>query len=124
MDMNNPKPFPCQVPGCTASFNTEDHLAAHSRRHELTQLELPSKSTVFTDKTPTPTRTVDRLLKNCDAVGLFEDLRNVNPFEETFRQAVECSSPIVFNEECMQVLSELNLSGIEDLNTPNIFPLM
>lgn len=36
------------------------------------------------DQTPTPTR----FLKNCEEVGLFQDLQ-VNPFEETFRRAVE-----------------------------------
>lgn len=38
------------------------------------------------DQTPTPTR----FFKNCEEVGLFQDLQNVvNPFEETFRRAVE-----------------------------------
>lgn len=36
------------------------------------------------DQTPTPTR----FFKNCEEVGLFQDLQ-VNPFEETFRRAVE-----------------------------------
>lgn len=37
------------------------------------------------DQTPTPTR----FIRNCEEVGLFQDLQNVNPFEETFRKAVE-----------------------------------
>lgn len=37
------------------------------------------------DQTPTPTR----FIRNCEEVGLFQDLQNVNPFEETFRRAVE-----------------------------------
>ena len=37
------------------------------------------------DETPTPTR----FIRNCEAIGLFQDLQNVNPFEETFRQATE-----------------------------------
>jgi len=41
------------------------------------------------DQTPTPTR----FLKNCEEVGLFQDLQNVvNPFEETFRRAVEAGN--------------------------------
>jgi len=42
----------------------------------------------FVDETPTPTG----LLRNCEEVGLFQDLKNVNPFEETFRKAVEAAS--------------------------------
>lgn len=37
------------------------------------------------DQTPTPTR----FIRNCEEVGLFQDLQNENPFEETFRRAVE-----------------------------------
>lgn len=118
----SPKPFPCQVPGCVLSFTTEDHLAAHTRRHELNKLELPCKAALFADKTPTPTRTVDRLLKNCDAVGLFEDLQNVNPFEETFRKAVENKISInLSSEDSMKILAEV--ATAEDLNTPNYFPM-
>ena len=40
---------------------------------------------IFADQTPTPTR----FIRNCEEVGLFQDLQNVNPFEETFRKAVE-----------------------------------
>jgi len=39
------------------------------------------------DQTPTPTR----FIRNCEEVGLFQDLQNVNPFEETFRKAVEAA---------------------------------
>lgn len=41
------------------------------------------------DQTPTPTR----FIRSCEEVGLFQDLQNDNdndnPFEETFRRAVE-----------------------------------
>lgn len=41
------------------------------------------------DQTPTPTR----FIRNCEEVGLFQDLQNVvNPFEETFRRAVEAGN--------------------------------
>lgn len=124
MNLNSPKPFPCKVSGCKASFNTEDHLSTHSRRHELTQLELPLKAALFSDKTPTPTRTVDRLLKNCDAVGLFDDLQNVNPFDETFRKAVENNQPVNLCDSPMKALAEVTgTTGSGDLNTPNCFPV-
>lgn len=38
------------------------------------------------DQTPTPTT---RLIRNCEEFGLFDDLKHVNPFEETFRQAID-----------------------------------
>lgn len=41
-----------------------------------------------TDQTPTPTR----FIRNCEEVGLFQDLQNVNPFEETFKKAIEHSN--------------------------------
>ncbi|XP_063702940.1 uncharacterized protein LOC134832739 [Culicoides brevitarsis] len=90
------------------------------KRHSLTQLKLPNKGsgTEFSDKsstpkTPTPTRTVDRLLRNCDAIGLFEELKHVNPFDETFRKAVE-NKDVTF-------LSSAPLKGLtpeDELNTP------
>lgn len=101
---------------------TEDQLSTHSRRHELTQLNLPMKPVVFVDKTPTPTKTVDRLLKNCDAVGLFDDI-NVNPFDETFRQAVENNTLVDTSGSPMKLFDQFaNYEG-GDLNTPNHFPI-
>ena len=45
-------------------------------------------SILFTvDETPTPTR----FIRNCDEIGLFQELQH-NPFEETFRIAIESSS--------------------------------
>lgn len=39
------------------------------------------------DQTPTPTR----FIRNCEEVGLFQDLQNVtvNPFDEGFKRAME-----------------------------------
>lgn len=85
-------------------FTTLEHFQAHCRRHEMS-LNL-SKSTLsgasslstpaplskgslsagvigFPDETPTPTR----FIRNCEEVGLFQDLQNVNPFDEDFRKA-------------------------------------
>ncbi|CAD1478828.1 unnamed protein product, partial [Heterotrigona itama] len=63
------------------------------------------------DQTPTPTR----FIRNCEEVGLFQDLQNVNPFEETFRRAVESG-----NTGTLTVPE----AGITDdtLHTPHIFP--
>lgn len=47
--------------------------------------EMMNTSICVADQTPTPTR----FIRNCEEVGLFQDLQNVNPFEETFRRAVE-----------------------------------
>lgn len=64
--------------------------------------------TYAADQTPTPTR----LIKNCEEVGLFEDLQNVNPFEETFRRA------------CEQNVQHTPLSQQHEdsLHTPQVFP--
>lgn len=67
-----------------------------------------------TPKTQTPTRTVDRLLKKCDDIGLFEELKHVNPFDETFRQAFE-------NKDVTFLSSNAPLKGLtpeDELNTP------
>ncbi|NWU72560.1 CREB5 protein, partial [Pterocles burchelli] len=57
-------------------FPTEDHLMIHRHKHEMT-LKFPSIKTdnigrflSFSDQTPTPTR----FLKNCEEVGLFNDI--------------------------------------------------
>lgn len=44
------------------------------------------------DQTPTPTR----LLNNCEELRVFDDLQNINPFEEGFRRAVEDGPSINF----------------------------
>lgn len=71
-----------------------------------------------TDKTPTP---VHHLLRNCDEVGLFEDLKHVNPFDETFRQAIYSKDKHSIGSSTRQKSLELLVSNDEDtLHTPNI----
>lgn len=72
-----------------------------------------SKSAGFVaDQTPTPTR----FFKNCEEVGLFQDLQNVvNPFEETFRRAVEAGNTGTL------IVSEAGITD-DTLHTPHIFP--
>lgn len=84
---------------------------------------------MLADQTPTPTR----LIRNCDEVGLFDDLRHVNPFDETFRRAVEsdcgdqsesydsskCSKPKLTTQTTLEALT---LHNEETLHTPNVMP--
>ncbi|XP_073846424.1 activating transcription factor-2 [Musca autumnalis] len=76
-------------------------------------LNLSQKSSIFVaDQTPTPTR----LIKNCEEVGLFDDLRHVNPFDETFRRACE--------QNIQHTRSNHNFQADEEssLHTPQVFP--
>ncbi|XP_029172590.1 cyclic AMP-dependent transcription factor ATF-2 isoform X2 [Nylanderia fulva] len=105
------KLFACSTSGCNMSFTNEDQLTLHKKKHDMMlNLGNNSKSAGFVDQTPTPTR----FFKNCEEVGLFQDLQ-VNPFEETFRRAVEAG-----NTGTLTVPE----AGIVDdtLHTPHIFP--
>uniref|UniRef100_A0A182NEU2 C2H2-type domain-containing protein n=1 Tax=Anopheles dirus TaxID=7168 RepID=A0A182NEU2_9DIPT len=114
--------FQCEIDGCKQSFSTDVLRNVHSKKHDLNlSLELPLKGGLFADQTPTPTR----LIGKCEEVGLFEDLQKVNPFDETFRRAVESGassaeqSPLGSGPTapCCYRLAE----G-ETLHTPHIFP--
>lgn len=83
------------------------------------------------DQTPTPTR----LIRNCEEVGLFEDLQHVNPFDETFRRAVEsdCGNPSESYDslKCTKpklatqtTLEALTMHNEETLHTPNVLPYL
>ncbi|XP_020291425.1 cyclic AMP-dependent transcription factor ATF-2 isoform X2 [Pseudomyrmex gracilis] len=107
------KLFVCSTSSCNVSFANEDQLILHKKKHDMMlNLGNNSKSAGFVDQTPTPTR----FFKNCEEVGLFQDLQNVvNPFEETFRRAVEEGNTGTLN---------VPEAGITDdtLHTPHIFP--
>ncbi|XP_077862989.1 cyclic AMP-dependent transcription factor ATF-2-like [Saccoglossus kowalevskii] len=83
------KPFACTATGCTQRFTNEDHLTVHKQKHEMTLKFGPPKfgdgTLPVADQTPTPTR----FLRNCEEVGLFQELPNVNPFEHEFKKASE-----------------------------------
>ncbi|XP_067107845.1 cyclic AMP-dependent transcription factor ATF-2-like [Osmerus mordax] len=83
--MSDEKPFLCTAPGCGQRFTNEDHLAVHKHKHEMTLKFGPARndSVVVADQTPTPTR----FLKNCEEVGLFNEL--ASPFEHDFKKATE-----------------------------------
>ncbi|CAD7694243.1 unnamed protein product [Nyctereutes procyonoides] len=84
MNLEQERPFVCSAPGCSQRFPTEDHLMIHRHKHEMT-LKFPSikTDTMLSDQTPTPTR----FLKNCEEVGLFNELDC--SLEHEFRKAQE-----------------------------------
>ncbi|MGH0181624.1 UNVERIFIED_CONTAM: hypothetical protein FKN15_007197 [Acipenser sinensis] len=83
--MGDDRPFVCSAPGCGQRFTNEDHLAVHKHKHEMTLKFGPARtdSVIIADQTPTPTR----FLKNCEEVGLFNEL--ASSFEQEFRKATE-----------------------------------
>ncbi|XP_069472243.1 cyclic AMP-dependent transcription factor ATF-2 [Ambystoma mexicanum] len=80
--MSDDKPFLCTAPGCGQRFTNEDHLSVHKHKHEMTLKFGPARndSVIVADQTPTPTR----FLKNCEEVGLFNEL--ASPFENDFKK--------------------------------------
>ncbi|XP_048002120.1 uncharacterized protein LOC125238740 [Leguminivora glycinivorella] len=110
------KPFACVMQGCGMTFTNEDHLHVHTKKHDMVlQLGMEQKAAFVADQTPTPTR----FIRNCEEVGLFQDLQNVNPFDEGFKQAMEAKA------------GRLSLEGSDvdtlhtphTLHTPQMFPL-
>ncbi|XP_037096355.1 cyclic AMP-dependent transcription factor ATF-2 [Syngnathus acus] len=83
--MSDDKPFQCTAPGCGQRFTNEDHLAVHKHKHEMTLKFGPARtdSVIIADQTPTPTR----FLKNCEEVGLFNEL--TSPFDHDFKKGSE-----------------------------------
>lgn len=63
-------------------FVTEDKLALHKKKHEFNIDGIGGS--LFPDQTPTPTT----FLRDCENMGLFQDLGVKNPFDESFRKAV------------------------------------
>ncbi|KAF2896021.1 hypothetical protein ILUMI_10168, partial [Ignelater luminosus] len=93
------------------AFTNEDHLNVHKKKHDMAlHLGIDTQNNTVADQTPTPTR----FIRNCEEVGLFQDLQNVNPFDETFRKAAELvkSGSLHIPES----------SSDDTLHTPHIFP--
>ncbi|XP_030275169.1 cyclic AMP-dependent transcription factor ATF-7b isoform X6 [Sparus aurata] len=84
-EMGDDRPFVCTAPGCGQRFTNEDHLSVHKHKHEMTLKFGPARtdSVIIADQTPTPTR----FLKNCEEVGLFNEL--ATSFEQEFCKAHE-----------------------------------
>uniref|UniRef100_A0A673FZ39 Cyclic AMP-dependent transcription factor ATF-2-like n=1 Tax=Sinocyclocheilus rhinocerous TaxID=307959 RepID=A0A673FZ39_9TELE len=75
VNMSDDKPFLCTAPGCGQRFTIK------ADEHEL--LLFMALWATVADQTPTPTR----FLKNCEEVGLFNEL--TSPFEHDFKKATE-----------------------------------
>lgn len=106
------KPFACNIMECGMSFTNEDHLNVHRKKHDMIlQFDNEQKSAYVADQTPTPTR----FIRNCEEVGLFQELQNVNPFDEGFKKAMETRQGIL--------LDHTTQPNDDVLHTPqNIFP--
>uniref|UniRef100_A0A3Q3W3H1 Uncharacterized protein n=1 Tax=Mola mola TaxID=94237 RepID=A0A3Q3W3H1_MOLML len=83
--MGDDRPFVCSAPGCGQRFTNEDHLAVHKHKHEMTLKFGPARtdSVIIADQTPTPTR----FLKNCEEVGLFNELASSFEQEDDDKRA-------------------------------------
>ncbi|OWR42124.1 atf2 [Danaus plexippus plexippus] len=105
--MEPEKPFACTLPDCGMTFTNEDHLHVHTKKHDMVlQLGMEQKVAFVADQTPTPTR----FIRNCEEVGLFQDLQNVNPFDEGFKRAMETKHSL-----------SLETSAMDDvLHTPHL----
>ncbi|XP_017070308.1 cyclic AMP-dependent transcription factor ATF-2 [Drosophila eugracilis] len=94
---------------CYQNFRTQ---ANHDISLDLS-LGQKSENIFAVDQTPTPTR----LIKNCDEVGLFEDLQHVNPFDIGFQRAAEQ------NVSGTPSRPEAPPLDGESLHTPQVYPL-
>jgi len=93
-------------------FVNEDHLSIHKQQHVSLSINSSNGSktpTYIADETPTPTR----FIRNCEEVGLFQDLQHVNPFDEQFRRA----------SEVVPIPTCTNDNGDDVLHTPQVFPI-
>ncbi|KAK9503954.1 hypothetical protein O3M35_010404 [Rhynocoris fuscipes] len=106
--------FTCSSKDCNLRFSSEDTFKLHKKRHEMV-LSLSKSNIPASDQTPTPVR----FIRQCEEIGLFQDLQNVNPFEETFRKAAEAvKKGSIPKQQNVSILSRVS----DDLHTPHIFP--
>ncbi|KAI8039807.1 cyclic AMP-dependent transcription factor ATF-7 [Drosophila gunungcola] len=96
---------------CYQNFRPQ---AKHDISLELSLGQKSEENLFVADQTPTPTR----LIKNCDEVGLFEDLQHVNPFDIGFQRAAE-------QNVCGGTPSRPEAPPLdsESLHTPQVYPL-
>ncbi|TSP79515.1 Cyclic AMP-dependent transcription factor ATF-7 [Bagarius yarrelli] len=114
--MGDDKPFVCNAPGCGQRFTNEDHLAVHKHKHEMTLKFGPARtdSVIIADQTPTPTR----FLKNCEEVGLFNEL--AMPFEQEFRKAQEDDDKRAKNPVSIGIGWRASVARVELLQTEQL----
>lgn len=107
-----PKPFACGIEGCEMTFTNEDHMNLHRKKHDMVlNLGLANKNSEVADQTPTPTR----FIRTCEEFGLFQDLQNVNPFDEFFKKATEVT-------KSGGTLEVHEVNSEDTLHTPHILP--
>nr|XP_046239907.1 cyclic AMP-dependent transcription factor ATF-7b isoform X2 [Scatophagus argus] len=105
--MGDDRPFVCTAPGCGQRFTNEDHLSVHKHKHEMTLKFGPARtdSVIIADQTPTPTR----FLKNCEEVGLFNEL--ASSFEQEFCKAQEDEQKTKHPVAPLQTPSEVKIEN-------------
>ncbi|XP_062248141.1 cyclic AMP-dependent transcription factor ATF-7a isoform X1 [Platichthys flesus] len=120
--MGDDRPFVCSAPGCGQRFTNEDHLAVHKHKHEMTLKFGPPRtdSVIIADQTPTPTR----FLKNCEEVGLFNELANSFDQEEEEKRAKNALSAAnsVALDMTLQTSSEVKVKEEEPVEVDSSPP--
>ncbi|KAL7736605.1 hypothetical protein ACLKA6_015243 [Drosophila palustris] len=104
-----------------ASF---DNYGQCQQKHDMAMtldlsLGQKAENLFATDQTPTPTR----LIKNCDEVGLFEDLQHVNPFDIGFQRAAEQNAVGGHAPPVTPTRSEVPPTDGDSLHTPQVYAL-
>ncbi|KAJ1159845.1 hypothetical protein NDU88_000349 [Pleurodeles waltl] len=112
--MGDDRPFLCSAPGCGQRFTNEDHLAVHKHKHEMTLKFGPARtdSVIIADQTPTPTR----FLKNCEEVGLFNEL--AGSFDTEFKKGIDDEDGKKARG-CVGSFHTLNSTGPLDMSLPS-----
>ncbi|CAG9863349.1 unnamed protein product [Phyllotreta striolata] len=102
----------CNVEGCDMTFPNTNQLEWHNKKHDMMlKLSLINQTNETNNETPTPTR----FIRNCEEVGLFQDLQNVNPFDNMFKKAADLAKN--------GVMAEFESANSNDsLHTPHILP--
>ncbi|XP_068171811.1 cyclic AMP-dependent transcription factor ATF-7b isoform X2 [Antennarius striatus] len=116
--MGDDRPFVCTAPGCGQRFTNEDHLSVHKHKHEMTLKFGPARtdSVIIADQTPTPTR----FLKNCEEVGLFNEL--ASSFEQEFVKAHEDEQRAKHPAAPLQTPSEVKVENEGPLQVDSSSP--
>lgn len=83
-------------------------------------LHNPTGSFFAADQTPTPTR----LIRDCDQLQLFDDLKHINPFENSFKNFEKFRADGEPGSELLEsAFLGVTTTSEETLHTPNLYPL-